>query len=749
MNGKEMIRKYHVIWDTQSENSSQSMPCGGFDTGANVWVEKGELFLYLDKSGSFDENNQMLKLGRIRFRFYPCVLEENFSQTLELTNGQCVVRGRNTEIRIWFDVHASACHVDVDSAEKIRIEVSYESWRIRERELTEKDRHAAASYVLYPGKIMTWPDKVIAKEDGILFYHRNRNEHLLFDFLMKQQGLEKISGQMYNPQKNRTFGGRLTGQDCTYMGMEEGEYAGVPFKGYILDSKEKMNHRFLVTLQTSQAESFEKWEEELEKAQRHQIEERNEILSDSLEWWGRFWERSYLVINEENDETDEGWRVARNYNLFRYMLACNAYGDYPTKFNGGLFIMDPCFSVPQDGRGSTPDFRAWGGGSFTAQNQRMVYWGMLKTGDFDMMYSQFDFYKRLLKNACLRTQEYWEHEGCSFTEQLENIGVPIGWAWGYPDIKDTDHCRPYHFDPTEERTPWLQYHYSTQLEFCWMILMFHRYTNEDIREYIPFIEQSILFYFEHYKMLHQQRCRHEYRDGKLVIAPSTALENYKGAVNPMDAVAGLLSITEELASLPDYVDTAKYKQMHSQLPPLPEGMQDGKKIFLPAEFWLHKMGDELPQLYTVFPYEFASVGSGKEEIGRNTWALTEGSERGYLSWKQGGIFTARLGLRDEAKYYCLKKLDNGPLRFPAFWGPGHDWLPDHNWGGSGMIGIQEMLVQQMGDTLYMLPAWPKEWNVSFKMHLQGGRIVQARVINGKVEEINIEGQDMQIVEGGA
>ena len=38
----------------------------------------------------------------------------------------------------------------------------------------------------------------------------------------------------------------------------------------------------------------------------------------------------------------------------------------------------------------------------TAQNQRLVYWPMLKSGDFDMMPSQFNFYNRMLKNAELR-----------------------------------------------------------------------------------------------------------------------------------------------------------------------------------------------------------------------------------------------------------------------------------------------------------------------------------------------------------
>lgn len=34
---------YNVVWTTPSKDSSESMPCGGGDTGLNVWVEGGDL----------------------------------------------------------------------------------------------------------------------------------------------------------------------------------------------------------------------------------------------------------------------------------------------------------------------------------------------------------------------------------------------------------------------------------------------------------------------------------------------------------------------------------------------------------------------------------------------------------------------------------------------------------------------------------------------------------------------------------
>src|SRR5215470_14760169 len=59
---------YNIIWTTQSGNASESMPCGGGDIGLNVWVENGELLVYIARSGSFDENNALLKSGRLRVR---------------------------------------------------------------------------------------------------------------------------------------------------------------------------------------------------------------------------------------------------------------------------------------------------------------------------------------------------------------------------------------------------------------------------------------------------------------------------------------------------------------------------------------------------------------------------------------------------------------------------------------------------------------------------------------------------------
>ena len=49
----------NITWNSQSKNSSESMPCGGGDIGLNVWVENDELLFYITRSGTFDETNDL------------------------------------------------------------------------------------------------------------------------------------------------------------------------------------------------------------------------------------------------------------------------------------------------------------------------------------------------------------------------------------------------------------------------------------------------------------------------------------------------------------------------------------------------------------------------------------------------------------------------------------------------------------------------------------------------------------------
>ena len=127
---------------------------------------------------------------------------------------------------------------------------------------------------------------------------------------------------------------------------------------------------------------------------------------------------------------------------------------------------------------------------------------------------------------------------------------------------------------------------------------------------------------------------------------------------------------------------------------------------------------------------------------KNTSLATGRDRLEYITWKQANIHAARLGDTGLAQDLNTKKMDNGPYRFPAFWPHDVDWAPDHNWGGSGMIGMQEMVMQthstpgQRGK-IRLLPAWPKEWNVDFKMHAPYRTTVEGTLESGKIRFLEV------------
>jgi hypothetical protein len=133
------------------------------------------------------------------------------------------------------------------------------------------------------------------------------------------------------------------------------------------------------------------------------------------------------------------------------------------------------------------------------------------------------------------------------------------------------------------------------------------------------------------------------------------------------------------------------------------------------------------------------IGKPDLEVAINTWkyGTDEARQKNHISWHQDAIFCARLGLTDEAAAITIKKLQDSERRYPTFWGPGHDWVPDHNWGGSGMIGLQEMLMQTDDKKIYLFPAWPKEWDVNFKLHAPYQTTVEGVLNEGKLVSLKV------------
>ena len=689
------------VWTSQSKNASESMPCGGHDIGLNVWVEDGDILFYLQQSGWFDENNTLLKAGRWRLHIDGNPFAKDFEQRLCLSDGTIYIKGTGVKVHLWADVFEPIVFMELDAQRKTGATLSYESWRYHDRQVTKAECQQCSYKWNIPQDCVTLADKIIPSGHRLEVLHVNK-EQTVFDYTVTREGLDPIKPQLQNPLAGRKMRLVMEAPSFTYKGTHQGQYVSTDYQAWDFTTKDIRK-----TVVRIMADNHEK------ETAPHSFSNLSlkTYKKRSSSWWHDYWQRSWIISDNE-----ELRPLLRNYELFRYMLGCNAYSEWPTKFNGGIFTFDPVFvdsTAP-----FTPDYRKWGGGTMTAQNQRLVYWPLLKSGDTDLMKAQFDTYLRMLPNARTRTKFFWSHDGACFTEQIENFGLPNPAEYG--KFREGS-------DRGVERNAWLEYEWDTVLEFCLMILQAKDYADFDITPYEPLIRDCLTFFDAHYQYEASKRGVKAFdADGKLIIYPGSGCETYKMAYNPSSTIAALMAVHQAWGK-----DSAQA----SHIPEIPLRTVEGKTCIAPAIVWARIQNVETPQLYPVFPWRIYGLGRPHLDIARNTYlydphAIEMRSSKG---WKQDPIWAACLGLTDEAARLMKEKFADGPYRFPAFWEPAFDWAPDCNRGGSAMISLQEMLLQETpAGELLLFPSWPKSWNVKFKLHATDGRSVIAEMKDGKI-----------------
>ncbi|MGC9004290.1 MAG: DUF5703 domain-containing protein [bacterium] len=437
-------------------------------------------------------------------------------------------------------------------------------------------------------------------------------------------------------------------------------------------------------------------------------------------------ERLQLFLDGEflaGDRNAPGYDVALAYALQRFITACAGRGSYPIKFNGSLFTM------PWPGCFGDADYRRWGPG-YWWQNTRLPYISCCMSGDFDIMRGLFNMYAGEVFEVCkYRTRRYFGFEGAYYPECIYPWGAVFmdTYGWEKPASEREDKL---------QSSRWHKYEWVGGLELVNMMLDYYEFTEDEefLREkLIPVAREVILFFNNFYRTD---------ADGKLVMEPAQALETWWECRNPMPEIAGLHCVTARLLSLPQDKMPEDFRQFleefRNKIPPLPVREVEGVRMLAPAERYSLKMNVENPELYAVFPFRLVSFEKPNRELGIE--ALRHRLDRGNFGWRQDDIFMAYLGLAEEAKDYIVgrARAKNPLCRFPAFWGPNYDWTPDQDHGGVLMKALQAMLMQTEGKKIFLFPAWPKEWDVHFKLYAPYRTTVEGKLEGGKLIELRVE-----------
>ncbi|HEX5790479.1 MAG TPA: DUF5703 domain-containing protein [Luteolibacter sp.] len=742
------ISIHDVIWTTLGKNSSDSMPLGNGSLGINLWVEEnGDLLFYLGRNDTLSEISQLCKAGMVRVSLTPnpFLAGAPFRQHLKLRDGVCEITagapGKEVRLKVFVDSAAPVVHVIGNSDQPLAVTAKVESWRLEPQSVPDESAWTLAKG---PQKITQAADIFPkAGKNSVAWYHRN--EHAFaFEETVRVQSLESIRNTMKDPLLHRTFGGWITA-----VGFESGD------ERTLATSKPVGKFHLRVASPCDQTPTAEAWLKSAESIA-NGAEDGDAAHGRTSASWRAFWDRSWvscaigpadgldakaiaslsptgktrhgLFRGQDKVASDIGsMTVGKAHTLQRYMQACAGRSVFPIKFNGSIFTVEP---APLGIKGN-PDWRRWGDCHWW-QNVRMPYHAMQAAGDFDLMMPLFDTFERIRPFAEARAKLYHKVEGCYFAETMTVWGTYANRDYGW----DRNGKHPSDVDCKYWRFAWNQ-----GLELVGLMLDYYEYTGDQVflRERLLPMAASVLRYFD-------TRFRKD-GDGRIILDPTQSVETYWfDVINDTPTVAGLIDVSSRLCALPEDLVSADQRQFFTRMkaaaPVIPiEDAQLGgrtvRRIGVAQKYNPKRSNCENPELFPIWPFRIFGLERPMLDEARNAYQL-RGSHND-VGWGYDGNAAPLLGMTDEAARILKVKIANSnrAYRWPATWGPNFDWLPDQCHGGNLMATINYMLLQHSGDKILILPAWPKDWDVSFKLHAPRRTTVEVVYRSGKIEKLEV------------
>jgi hypothetical protein len=736
----ESVSRYNVVWETPSADHTGQMPLGNGDIAAGVYaIEDDNLYLLLSKNDAYTYNGDLFKTGRVRISLSPnpFAAGKPFRQTLDLDRGSIVIEADGVKIRVWADANHPVYHVQIDSPRRVRVSATPEFW----------ERMDGCQWNKTAEPIDPPTQDVRVERNGRILWYYAVGDRSVFPAEMEFYDVPEMVEKFPDPFRFNTFGNLLESRD---LELHDGELRGIG----------KAFHIRIHAL-TKQAPEVSDWIAAIETQADRSAMNVHKDWQEHRRWWSDFWNRSWIIAYDntlpgedrgklngegytrQRTEQDGGSLVAQSYNVFRFLMACQSRGRVQTKFNGGLFTQPLRYgSKPrmvgkqrEDGVWiSHEDDRLWGR-RFTYQNQRLLYWPLLMGGDGDLMKPFFDYYWNLLPVRRAITRAWFGHDGTYYRENIEPTGGERDCSKNGTDAE----TKPLKTPPGKNNGSgyYHSYYFTCGLETVAMMIEHAKYSGDEaFRDgvLVPFAREILLFYDKHYQ---------RDADGKLLLDPSMVLETWWIAVNPATDVSGLLHCLDELLAMK--VGTAEDKmnwtRFRREIPDVHLHEIDGRMAIAPARSWAHRKNSENGLLYPVFPFRRFGIGMGSKDL--VDWTVrhrTNPNRFGYKCWTQDQIHWAYAGNAIEAMDGLVHRFRNASdkCRFPLYGSEGPDSCPDFDHFGAGSAALQRMLVQEAGDKILLLPAWPADWDVDFKLHVSGGAVVSGTVGGGKLQTWDIE-----------
>lgn len=494
-----------------------------------------------------------------------------------------------------------------------------------------------------------------------------------------------------------------------------------------------------------------------------------ELRHRHLSWWSEFWSRTYVHLSSPDGVADF---MERARNLHLYVMASTSRGAWPAKWNGLLFTTEG-------------DTRKWGS-QFWVWTMEVGYWPLYAADAIELTDPFFDMYLRQLPDCQRAARQRWGIGGAYYPETTPFNGpviLPEDVAREFQDVylgrkKNTqlsevarklgqfDSSLRVFVTPKElaaGRYSWISHVCSSAAELAVHAWWRFRYTGDTawLRSHAyPLLRETAEFY--------RQMVR-KGEDGLYHLHGTNAHEDFWGvtdSIMDLAAIRGAVPLALQAAAILKVDDDhrARWQELLDKLAPYPLGSDPQAKALTGAvladDVWAagHRGevdGQHNPEdvwLNPVFPFEdwtLATQQPGTDRIVHKTLDLAPRHAEVLGGAKlntaiRTPIAAVRAGrgkdLRQAlASYYAaFSPLCNG---LSLFEGP-HAQSVEHL--ALLSMTLQEALLQSASprpgepEVMHLFPAWPKEWNASFRLLARGGFLVTTAIENGQIRFVELE-----------
>lgn len=501
------------------------------------------------------------------------------------------------------------------------------------------------------------------------------------------------------------------------------------------------------------------------------------LLQSNREWWKNFWEKSFVQLHSEDGSAD---LVEQNYTYFLYVMASSSRGKLPPKFNGMIWSTDG-------------DSRKWGN-LYWGANQSCLYNGLFPANRPELMLPFFDMYSGMYESCQKAAIQQWGSKGLFIPETVSFSGLPelpeeiaSEMRQLYLEQKPWEERSRQFVDYAQTKMPFLSrwnwkkdigwkdgnwqfsdkggktfghvtHIFSRGAKIAYQYWMHYEYTLDQkwLEERAYPMVKGVAEFYRNFPNLKKEA------DGKYHIRHISDNESIWGGHNTieeMSSMYGILPVAIRASEILDIDSDLResWKELLANLSPMPVSGSNGTPHWIRSlEPVMHGEANRVPDPNTmpVWFFDLCNLESPLEmqAVANATYdqyfSDGIGEQKGIYVLSKLPVAGSILGRKESTRWLIpnqVKTEESAVLANRMTLREGYQTTGVQRLGRV-TDALHLTLLQSapagpgQDPVIRLFPAWPDEWEGSFKLLARGGFLVTSSFKNGQVEFAEIVSQ---------